>query len=135
MKLLFFQIKDFALMVICYLKHHFRNLNLQKGIEIKPQKKQLLAHTSVEVEKYMAEKLCCGIPSRIIICIVILMCIVVIVAETPFRLHRDTVHSFRCCDSAAYLYSLEKFFLLIVCNGYLRNNLILSMRHGIKLEK
>ena len=39
------------------LKQHFRNLNLQKGIEINPQKRQLLAHASVEVQKYMAEKL------------------------------------------------------------------------------
>ena len=39
------------------LKQHFRNLNLQKGAEIKPQKEQLLAYAAVEVEKYMAEKL------------------------------------------------------------------------------
>ena len=36
---------------------HFRNLNILKGVEIKPQKRQLLAHTAVKVEKYMAEKL------------------------------------------------------------------------------
>ena len=38
-------------------KQHFRNLDLQKGVEIKPQKRQLLAQAPVKVEKYMAEKL------------------------------------------------------------------------------
>ena len=39
------------------LKQLFRGLNLQKEVEIKPQKRQLLAHAAAEVEKYMAEKL------------------------------------------------------------------------------
>ena len=38
-------------------KQHFRSLDLQKGVEIKPQKRHLLAHAAVKVEKYMAEKL------------------------------------------------------------------------------
>ena len=37
------------------LKQHFRNLSLQKGLAIKPQKRQLLAHAAVEVEKCVAE--------------------------------------------------------------------------------
>ena len=55
--------------------------------------------------------------------------------DSSMLLQRDTAHSFGCRDNAAYLYSLETFFLLIVCNDYLRNNLLLSMRHGIKLHK
>ena len=39
------------------LKQHFLNLNLQKGVEIKLQKRQLLANATVKVETYMAEKL------------------------------------------------------------------------------
>ena len=39
------------------LNQHFRNLTLQKGVEIKPQKRKLLAHAAVKVEKCMAEKL------------------------------------------------------------------------------
>ena len=44
------------------LKQYFRNLNLQKGVEIKPQKRKLLAQAelapaAVKVEKYMTEKL------------------------------------------------------------------------------
>ena len=30
-------------------KQHFRNLNLQKGVKIKPQKRRLLAHAAVKV--------------------------------------------------------------------------------------
>ena len=41
-------------------KQHFRNFDLQNGVEMKPQKRQLLAHAAVEVEKYMSEKLYFG---------------------------------------------------------------------------
>ena len=36
---------------------HFLNLNMQKGVEIKPQKRQLLIYAAVEVEKCMVKKL------------------------------------------------------------------------------
>ena len=39
------------------LKQHFQNLSLLKRVETKPQKRQLLVHAAVEVEKYVAEKL------------------------------------------------------------------------------
>ena len=42
---------------VIHFKQHFRNLRLQKGVEIKPQKRQLLAQAAVKVEKYMAEQL------------------------------------------------------------------------------
>ena len=38
-------------------KQHFRNLDSQKRIEIKPEKRQLLAHATVKVEKYTVKRL------------------------------------------------------------------------------
>ena len=36
----------------------FLNLYMQKGVEINPQKRQLMDYAAFDVEKYMIKKLC-----------------------------------------------------------------------------